>query len=122
VLALLGGAGAESYTETVGTAAELVLVAGENCLPLMIGGSDEISCFISFSLGAQSFLKLTIGRPGASDTIVGVGSFGLRSFKLMLVALRISSSRISFPSFSLTSSSLGLGISKAVPGLAVVAV
>jgi hypothetical protein len=51
------------------------------------------------SLGRQFGSKLTIGRPGLSDTMAGVGSFGLRSFQLMLVAWRISSPLISFPSF-----------------------
>ena len=36
-------------------------------------GTAEISSFISMTF--QSFLKETIGRPGASETAVGVGSF-----------------------------------------------
>lgn len=81
-----------------------------------VGGRDlETSSFSSISLGFQQDWKLTIGRPGLSLTIVGVGSRGLRSFNLMLVAARISSPLISFPSFifipSSTSvfSSVGLG-------------
>lgn len=62
------------------------------------------SNFSSTSFGFQFASKLTIGRPGLSETMVGVGSFGLRSLMLMLVALRMSSLRISLPSFILTSS------------------
>src|ERR1700733_10825620 len=51
------------------------------------------------SVGCQFFSKLTIGRPGTSLTAVGVGSFGLRSFSRMVVAARMSSLRISMPSF-----------------------
>lgn len=39
--------------------------------------------------------KLTMGRPGRSLTAVGVGKLGLRSFRFMLVAARISSLLIS---------------------------
>jgi hypothetical protein len=46
-----------------------------------------------------------MGLPGASETIVGVGSFALRFFRLNPVAARSSSLLISFPSFSLTSCS-----------------
>jgi len=118
VFALLGGAGVESI-ENVGIDGELV---PWYTLGFPTGGSDDVSCVKVTSFGDQSFLKLTIGRPGASDTIVGVGSFGLRSFKLILVALRISSSRTSFPSFVLISSSWGLGVSNGVPGRAAVLV
>ena len=51
------------------------------------------------SVGCQFFSKLTIGRPGTSLTAVGVGNFGLRSFSRMVVAARMSSLRISMPSF-----------------------
>lgn len=51
------------------------------------------------SVGCHVFSKLTIGRPGTSLTAVGVGSFGLRSFSRMVVAARMSSLRISMPSF-----------------------
>jgi hypothetical protein len=64
-------------------------------------GAEDISSFISITF--QSFLKETIGRPGASETAVGVGSFGLRSFKRKPVAARSSSLLISLPSFIFTS-------------------
>lgn len=47
--------------------------------------------------GAQSGLKLTIGRPGLSLTADGEGSFALRSLNFMLVAARSSSERTSIP-------------------------
>lgn len=56
------------------------------------------SGFTSASFGFQSELKLTIGRPGLSLTTVGVGNFGLRSLRSILVAFRISSLLISSPS------------------------
>lgn len=56
-------------------------------------------CLRSISFGFQSWSKLTMGRPGRSLTTVGVGSFGLRSFNLILVAARISSPRTSTPFF-----------------------
>lgn len=62
----------------------------------------------SASLGFQFLSKLTIGRPGLSLTTVGVGSFGLRSFKRMLVACRISSLLISRPSLVSFSGTGGL--------------
>lgn len=65
----------------------------------------DISSFISISFGFQSLLKETIGRPGLSETIVGVGSFALLSFSRNPVAARMSSLRISLPSFILTSGS-----------------
>jgi hypothetical protein len=52
------------------------------------------------SVGCHVFSKLTIGRPGTSLTAVGVGSFGLRSFNRIVVAARMSSLRISMPSFA----------------------
>jgi hypothetical protein len=66
-------------------------------------GAVDISSFISITF--QSFLKETIGRPGASETAVGVGSFGLRSFKRNPVAARSSSLLISLPSFIFISGS-----------------
>ena len=71
-------------------------------------GRDEISSFISISLGFQSFWKDTIGRPGLSDTMLGVGSLALLSFNLKPVAARSSSLRTSFPSFILTSGSFSI--------------
>lgn len=68
-------------------------------------GSNEISSFISISFGRQSFLNDTIGRPGLSETMVGVGSLALLSFNLNPVAARSSSLRISFPSLTLISGS-----------------
>jgi hypothetical protein len=62
----------------------------------------------SASLGFQFLSKLTIGRPGLSLTTVGVGSLGLRSFKRMLVACRISSLLISRPSLMSFSGTGGL--------------
>ncbi len=78
--------------------------AGKLCLWLLAetlskGDLLRTSGFISASFGFQFALKLTIGRPGLSLTTVGVGSLGLRSFKRMLVACRISSLLISRPSF-----------------------
>jgi hypothetical protein len=64
-------------------------------------GRAETSSFSSTTF--QFFWKETIGLPGASETAVGVGSFGLRSFSLNPVAERSSSLLISFPSFSFTS-------------------
>jgi hypothetical protein len=66
-------------------------------------GVVDISSFISITF--QSFLKETIGRPGASETAVGVGSFALRSFRRNPVAARSSSLLISLPSFIFTSGS-----------------
>jgi hypothetical protein len=65
----------------------------EGRLPAWLRTSD----FTSASFGFQSASKLTIGRPGLSLTALGVGSLGLRSFRRMLVACRISSLRISRP-------------------------
>ena len=60
------------------------------------------------SVGCHVFSKLTIGRPGTSLTAVGVGSFGLRSFSRMVVAARMSSLRISMPSFDIGASTSGM--------------
>lgn len=57
------------------------------------------------SISLYPFWKDTIGRPGLSDTIVGVGSLGLRFLRLKPVAARSSSPRISLPSFIFTSGS-----------------
>lgn len=82
------------------------------------GTGLESSGFNSTSFGFQFCLKLTIGRPGLSDTMFGRGSFGLRSFKLILVAFRMSSPRISRPSFigisSLTTSLIFSGLTGAL--------
>lgn len=70
-----------------------------------LGSAGRID-FSSFSSTTpKSFWKDTMGLPGASDTMVGVGSFGLRFLRLKPVAARNSSLLISFPSFSLTSGS-----------------
>lgn len=54
----------------------------------------------SSAVAARHFgSKLTIGLPGRSLTAVGVGRFGLRSFRFMVVAALISSLRISSPFF-----------------------
>ena len=42
--------------------------------------------FTSASLGFQLASKLTIGLPGLSLTTAGVGRWGLRSLKLLVVA------------------------------------
>ena len=68
-------------------------------------GAAEISSLSSISLGLQSFLNDTMGRPGLSDTMVGVGSLALLSFNLKPVAARSSSLRTSLPSFIFTSGS-----------------
>src|ERR1700722_10683457 len=60
------------------------------------------------SVGCHVISKLTIGRPGTSLTAVGVGSFGLRSFSRMVVAARMSSLRISMPSFNAGASTSGM--------------
>jgi hypothetical protein len=49
-----------------------------------------------------------MGRPGTSLTAVGVGSFGLRSLSRMVVAARMSSLRISRPSFDVGVSTSGI--------------
>ena len=79
--------------------------AGKLCLWLLAetlskGDLLRTSGFTSASFGFQFTSKLTIGRPGLSLTTVGVGSLGLRSFRRMLVACRISSLLISSPSFN----------------------
>lgn len=66
-------------------------------------GSDSVEATSFSSTTFQSFLKDTIGRPGASETAVGVGSFGLRSLRRNPVAARSSSLLISLPSFIFTS-------------------
>lgn len=64
-------------------------------------GTAEMTSLSSTTF--QSFLKDTIGRPGASETAVGVGSFALRSLRRNPVAARSSSLLISLPSFIFTS-------------------
>ena len=86
------------------------------CLAGLLSKIDRLrsSGLSSASLGFQFLSKLTIGRPGLSLTTVGVGSLGLRSFKRMLVACRISSLLISRP--SLVSFSGNGGLSEAGSG------
>ena len=61
-----------------------------------------------WSLGCHFVSKLTIGRPTRSLTAEGMGRPSLRSLSFLLVAARMSSLRISFPSFIGTGSSLGM--------------
>lgn len=49
----------------------------------------------STTFGFQSYLKLTMGRLGLSETNDGVGRLGLRSLRRLDVAARISSDRFS---------------------------
>jgi hypothetical protein len=73
---------------------------------LALASGKEISSLSSISFVAfQSFRNETIGRPGLSETAVGVGSLGLLSLSRNPVAARSSSLRISLPSFILTSGS-----------------
>jgi hypothetical protein len=103
----LGTSGARLVVGTMGS----VAACSSGGLPDLFGfrgrgvrsGAVDISSFISITF--QSFLKETIGRPGASETAVGVGSFALRSFKRNPVAARSSSLLISLPSFIFTSGS-----------------
>jgi hypothetical protein len=79
---------------------------------LGVAGSDRSGVLSVDSSGAcQLAAKLTIGRPGLSLTAVGSGRLGLRSFKRILVAARISSLRTSMPFFLSTLSSTGTGLS-----------
>ncbi|KNA93597.1 hypothetical protein FOXG_17792 [Fusarium oxysporum f. sp. lycopersici 4287] len=58
---------------------------------LGVAGSDRSGVVSVDSSGAfQLASKLTMGRPGLSLTAVGSGRFGLRSFKRILVAARMS--------------------------------
>lgn len=90
---------------TTGTVEVFINDPGRGASETTTFGAVDISCLSSISLGFKSCVKETIGRPGAFETSVGVGSLGLLSFRRMLVAARISSPRISFPSFILTSGS-----------------
>jgi len=75
-------------------------VLSSTATSLETSGLESVACS-----GAFQFLsKLTMGRPGVSLTADGVGSLLLRSCRRMLVACRISSLRISKPSFLGTSS------------------
>ena len=106
------GAGALEFTAgalmvgTTGSVTALDRGRGPRVAPLrgrgVAPGSADISSFSSISLGFQSLLKDTMGRPGLSDTMLGVGSLALLSFSLKPVAARSSSLRTSFPSFVLT--------------------
>jgi hypothetical protein len=93
---------------TVGTTGAVAACdSGEGPIFVVFRGlgvnSDRADTSSFNSTTFQSFLKETIGLPGASDTAVGVGSFGLRSFSLNPVAERSSSLLISLPSFIFTS-------------------
>lgn len=66
--------------------------------PSIVDGSSAVVCTSSNTFSVGRSLKLTIGRPGLSLTIVGWGKLTLRSFRCLLVAARISSPRISSPS------------------------
>lgn len=83
--------------------------------------ASSLSSFLLSDGGFQAGSKLTIGLPARSLTAVGVGSFGLRSLLFMLVAARMSSPRISFPSFVGTisgSTIVGGGVALLVYGAA----
>lgn len=102
----------------VGTAGADTVTAGISGLGRT--GSSRFSCLLSdgdFHAGS----KLTIGLPARLLTAVGVGSLGLRSLRFMLVAARISSPRISIPSFvgtGLGSTMVGGGVVLLVYGAA----
>ena len=83
----------------VGTAGTEVVAAGIVGHGWMVFLWKVSSRWGESSVGCQFFSKLTIGRPRTSLTAVGVGSFGLRSFSRIVVAARMSSLRISMPSF-----------------------
>lgn len=85
------------------------------CTARGTSGSADTSSLSSTTF--QSFLNETIGRPGASDTAVGVGSLGLRSLSLNPVAARSSSLRISLPSFMGTSGSFSVFAFTSAAGL-----
>ena len=105
VMFRLGTSGARLIVGTTGSVAacssgggpDLVVFKGFGAR----SGAADISSFISITF--QFFWKETIGRPGASETAVGVGSFALRSFRRKPVAARSSSLLISLPSFIFTS-------------------
>jgi hypothetical protein len=105
VMFRLGTSGARLVVGTTGSDAACSSGGGPDLVEFKgrgaRSGTADISSFISITF--QSFLKETIGRPGASETAVGVGSFGLRSFRRKPVAARSSSLRISLPSFIFTS-------------------
>src|SRR3954453_12270926 len=99
-----------SISEMVGTLMSGTLMTGiggasvtsiEGAETSMAGADTSITGARSgfgWSLGFQVWSKLTIGRPTRSLTAEGIGSFSLRSPRLLLVAARISSLRISLPS------------------------
>jgi hypothetical protein len=79
---------------------------------------SSIADFSSFnSITFQSFWKETIGRPGLSETMVGVGSFALRFLRLKPVAARNSSLRISLPSLILGAGSFSASDFASASGL-----
>jgi len=79
------------------------LVAMRFGSPVLVGDSGTLDCSSCNAISLKSGLKLTIGRPGLSDTYDGVGRAELLSLSLLLVAARRSSLLTSLPSFSLTS-------------------
>jgi hypothetical protein len=80
-----------SATTILGTAMGFSGWAKEEEDLLGVAGSDRSGVVSVDSSGAfQLASKLTMGRPGLSLTAVGSGRFGLRSFKRMLVAARMS--------------------------------
>ena len=105
VVDLVGTSGARLMVGTIGAVAACSSGGGPDLFGFrgrgVNSGRADTSSFSSMMF--QSFLKETIGRPGASETAVGVGSFGLRSFKRNPVAARSSSLLISLPSFIFTS-------------------
>jgi hypothetical protein len=90
---------------TAGAEAVVAGIVGHGWMAFLWIGSSRRD---ESSVGCHVFSKLTIGRPGTSLTAVGVGSFGLRSFSRMVVAARMSSLRISMPSFDVGASTSGM--------------
>lgn len=76
---------------------------------------NSLSPFLTSDGDFHAESKLTIGLPARSLTAVGVGSLGLRSLRFILVAARMSSLRISFPSFvGVFSGSMMIGVGVAL--------
>jgi hypothetical protein len=79
---------------------------------------SSMADFSSFnSITFQSFWKETMGRPGLSETMEGVGSLGLRFLRLKPVAARNSSLRTSLPSFILGAGSFSASDLASATGL-----